>query len=85
MARVQLNVWVTEEEREQIKLRAVQAGISVGRLVAEAVIGAPLRDPVRDESARARADEALERVVGVESSQESFERRLSRLEEMAGL
>lgn len=84
MGRVQLNVWVEESERDAIKARAAEAGVPVGRLVVEAVLGAEAREPLQDPAARSMASEAQERVAGVESGLEDLERRFRRLEEMAG-
>lgn len=80
MGRVQLNVWVEEADRAAIKAKAAELGVSIGDYVRMAVLGTK-----REVPSDPRAKEALDRVAGVESSQESFERRLSRLEEMAGL
>lgn len=84
MGRVQLNVWVEADERDAIKAHAASRGIPVGRLVVEAVLGAPGDQDARTNvQPHVRADEALERVAGVESLLEDLDRRVRRFEEMA--
>lgn len=84
MGRVQLNVWVEEAERDRIKARAAEAGVPVGRLVAEAVLGSTV-EPQADLQARGLAEEALQRAEGARSALDMMDRRLCRLEEMAGI
>lgn len=40
MSKVQMNVWVDERDREELKRLATAKGISLGDLVREAVFGA---------------------------------------------
>lgn len=84
MARVQLNVWVEGAQRDAIKAKAAQAGVPVGRLIAEAVLGAAPTEASRTAVAVSQAQEALEQASAVANDLEGLERRLSRLEEMAG-
>jgi hypothetical protein len=88
MARVQLNVWVDETERDAIKRQALDRGMPVGRLIVEALLGAS-DSPAQVQEERLMAlkrdvEEAVSGVAGMQSSFDDLERRLSRLEEMAG-
>jgi hypothetical protein len=78
--KVQLNVWVAPEDREFLKARAAERGVSVSELIRRGVDA--LRPAKVDETAAAISglDGA---VVDLQELCEGLDRRLSRLEEMA--
>lgn len=87
MGKVQLNVWVEEAQRDAVKAKAAAAGVPVGRLVVEAVLGSSVEKPLEDRfnglsSRMTELSDYVDRSLG---GLENLERRLSRLEEMAGL
>lgn len=81
-SKVQLNVWVAPEDREFLKARAADRGMSVSELIRNGV--AALK-PAEADPSREALDRAAQILDDHADHLQGLDRRLSRLEEMAGL
>ncbi len=77
MRGTQVNFWVSVQEREQLRALAKERGMTISGLVRSALLQ-PARQERQDSEALRVAREAYDFA-------EKLERRLSRLEELAGV